>query len=497
MFRRLLKIAVLPAVLGICACSDDKTSGVFVEDNVITAGDVYSSSEMLSSSSIESSSHGVQSSSDQEVVEVCKNDLWDGAAGITKVKTESEITGYWYTWGDDGGASRIVFPVEMGNSYSDDALDAVVEHCGGFCGTIKFDYSDSSPAVGIGFLVAEEGKSTDISSWGGICVTYSSDVSFWLGIASEYSDASNVFSMVGIRFPSVVSGDTSLCARWENFSRNSPAVAPEDRRGDVDAKKAKAILFRFLGDGSESRDFNIKAVGTYDGDLPQVGLRSEDVQNGENEANEDSATCVWKGSAHWEYETQNGAGTWFVYADDNASKLYFPIDNGVNYSFWKYDPTLDYCGGFCGTMVLDRQDGGESFVGIGLAIAGYNMTSDVCDSDVCFFDGIKTKDIEDWGGICITYQSQKDAYLKLGIGSADEGLESMDFPNLHLPKSTTIIEKCYKWDEFDKLTSDQLKSVSVIAFETRSQTPPENVEFGVYAVGKYSAQGACRLKPYN
>ena len=37
MFRKFLKVAVLPALLGFFACSDDKTGGVTIDDNAVMA----------------------------------------------------------------------------------------------------------------------------------------------------------------------------------------------------------------------------------------------------------------------------------------------------------------------------------------------------------------------------------------------------------------------------------------------------------------------------
>ena len=310
MFRKFLKIAVLPALLGVWACSGDKTSGVSVEDNAITQGELHSSSdafsssselnlsssEIPSSSSIEYSS-SVESSSSQATIPF-KKDLWDGSLGSAKVNTESENSGYWFTWADDadGGTSKILFPVEMGNEYSDYSFDAVVEHCGGFCGTIVFGTTLEpiagaedgvlDPFVGVGFLVADEGKTADISSWGGLCVTYTSEVPLRVSIVSEYTNNSGLNSMPQISLPSTVQDDApaitnfseptiTQCARWHDFSC-SPQSS-DTLFGDNVVVKAKALVFKFVGSSSEMKKFNIKAIGTYDENLPQVFIQSDNV----------------------------------------------------------------------------------------------------------------------------------------------------------------------------------------------------------------------------
>ena len=296
MFRKLLKIAFLPAVLGVFACSDDNTSGVSVEDNAVTAGGKsssdaisssselnLSSSEIPSSSSIEYSS-SVESSSSQATIPF-KKDLWDGSLGSAKVNTESENSGYWFTWADDadGGTSKILFPVEMGNEYSDYSLDAVVEHCGGFCGTIVFGTTlgpiagagdgELNPFAGLGFFVADEGQTADISSWGGLCLTYASEVPLRVSIVSEYTNNSGLNPMPQISLPSTKQADAlastnfseptiTQCARWHDFSY-SPL--PSDTLfGDDVVVKAKAIVFKFDGTPGAKRTFNITSIGTYD-----------------------------------------------------------------------------------------------------------------------------------------------------------------------------------------------------------------------------------------
>ena len=98
--------------------------------------------------------------------------LWDGDAGVYKVNTESEDSGYWFTWNDndEGGLSKISFPVEMGNEYSEDQYDAVIDYCSGFCGTVYFDGPIPNPSAGAAFSVADEGQYADISEWRGTIV---------------------------------------------------------------------------------------------------------------------------------------------------------------------------------------------------------------------------------------------------------------------------------------------------------------------------------------
>ena len=382
----------------------------------------------------------------------------------------------------------------------------MIDHCGGLCGTIEFGKTANSE-VGVGFSVAEEGKTADISSWGGLCISYSSEIGFYVYLLSELGNASDLNSNPHIRFAALEKSEKPVtsnfldpmspmtkCAKWENFS-----VLSEDysvvRSGDGDAKKAKAIVFKFSGTPGAQRAFNIKSIGTYDERLPGRNQDTEGFYNGIRITDEDSATCVWKGPLYERFETEDAAGTWFTYGDEIGSKIVYPVDLGYYswQSVWGFDPLLDYCGGFCATMGFDRYEDGNMFLGVGLVFAGREIEEN-CGDEECF-DRLKTADIEDWDGVCITYYSEKDAYLKLGIDvSYYEDMTSNDFPFVQIPKSTTMAERCYKWSDFDKMSSEKLKKVSTIAFEVRSETAHEQATFNVAAIGKYSALGSCSLK---
>ena len=66
-------------------------------------------------------------------------DTWLGDAPQveTGIGNDTNTYGYWFSYGDDGdgGESKVVWPVELGNEYSATAMDPVVEHCHGICGT--------------------------------------------------------------------------------------------------------------------------------------------------------------------------------------------------------------------------------------------------------------------------------------------------------------------------------------------------------------------------
>jgi hypothetical protein len=275
MLKNLFKFQIFLSLLSLFACSDKKTSGVSVEDNAF-AGVESSSSESFSNNSESSSSET------EDVVVVNKENLWSGPAGEYKVNTESENAGYWFSWGDgvSGGSSQILYPIPMENEYSESSLKPVIDYCEGLCGTIAFG-NDSNPEAGVGFYVADEGETVDISSWGGICVTYASDVGFNVYILSRIGDKSDVDLFPRYYMQGSISDKALVtlnpldsmsimtsCAKWSDFSNGSEDPSSM-RLGDEDAKKANAIIFKFNGSPGATNSFNIKSIGTYGERLAQ------------------------------------------------------------------------------------------------------------------------------------------------------------------------------------------------------------------------------------
>ena len=260
-------------VLGLVACSDGhKTAGgVSAEENTIADGDeLPGSTQPLSSSSVQ---QGISSATVSDVsmssgtiavtpvpVEVDAKPviLWDGDAGVYKVNTESEDSGYWFTWNDndEGGLSKISFPVEMGNEYSEDQYDAVIDYCSGFCGTVYFDGPIPNPSAGAAFSVADEGQYADISEWRGLCVTYSSELLFDVYVVPELRDDADTTAVPRVEVPRAT--DTTLCVNWQAFAAEEAV------------KKARIVGFEFKGAAGETGFFNIKAITSYDESLPQL-----------------------------------------------------------------------------------------------------------------------------------------------------------------------------------------------------------------------------------
>ena len=489
MNKRILNISACAFLMGLVACSDDgKTAGVTEDDNAIAQNG--------SSSSF---------SGDAEP----KFDLWNGADGLAQVNLGDEKVGYWYSFNDkdDGGSSRVVYPVPMGNDYSA-TLDPVVEHCEGMCGTVELNNLTSQPMAGVGIAVAEEGSTADISAWNGLCVTYESDFAITLMLGVVTAGDSMNWASPYVTLPKAKQGIVTRCAKWSDFAipvwANTSSISQvgELLNGEEAAKQVKAILFMFNGKSDESGKFNIKGISSYDENLPQWDtpvsetLSSSSVNRSSSSSINDASTCLWNGSKK-EYPVNTGfdpdgehmAGYWYSY-DDNQdggiSKIEWP-EVCTEYDFYDdicLDAMLDYCKGICGKMYINRGPAYEAVLGVAFNVAGFENP----DTDVIPM----TADISDWGGICVTFKSELNLFMRLGVDSLTEVI-------IELGKTKELEEKCFTWDDFDEDAEDPqmpakeaAKKVRNIKFGKRSGESMIGT-FTIAAIGKYSANGACSV----
>ena len=202
---------------------------------------------------------------------------WNGADGVYKIDTEldeaNENGGYWFIYGDDadGGASKIEWPVEPGNEYSKDALDPIIDQCGGVCGSFSLNKGTLTynPFVGIGFNLAgvPEGSTAadvaDASAMGGVCITYTVDVaaSLELGLGDAGDQA------IGYDNPSanLAKASTAKTAdlEWSKFKQAGWGTGKVT--GAEAAAKLASIKFKIQAPDGTTGNFNIMSVGAYQG----------------------------------------------------------------------------------------------------------------------------------------------------------------------------------------------------------------------------------------
>lgn len=237
------------------ACGDDNSSSAATEqDESITSSSALpeSSSEQLSSSS-------------SELLDLSVTGLtWAGYASEYKIYTgiaEAE----WYMFNDsaEGGHSTITWPVPLGNDYTNDSFDPVIDECGGVCGTFNLNQGsmDHKPYVGVGFNLAGRAASeVDATAWGGICITYTSDVTvaLLLGLSDEKEDA------IGYDNPFVslpkASAATEVCTAWEKFKQAGWGTG--NVTGDEAAAALVAVKFKIQADDSTTGKFSITGISS-------------------------------------------------------------------------------------------------------------------------------------------------------------------------------------------------------------------------------------------
>ncbi|WP_405323945.1 T9SS type A sorting domain-containing protein [Fibrobacter sp.] len=212
--------------------------------------------------------------------------LWLGEEGNPQVHTGldngSETSGYWWAYNDkaDGGKSEVQWPVNPGNDYDKTALDPIIEHCSGVCGTAVLDKGDLSyqPFVGIGFNIAgQEGgdgdpTSADATSWGGLCISYTSEANpnLELGLGSFDADIGYANPFAGL---SKASSIQVKSLAWSDFKMPSWYKEATKITGPEAAKRLVAVKFKIqTSDGSYK--FNIAAVGPYTATCPSTSIKA-------------------------------------------------------------------------------------------------------------------------------------------------------------------------------------------------------------------------------
>lgn len=142
---------------------------------------IQSSSSARSSSLVSSSSSGG----------IPCGDLWCGSTdteGKVETGSDDETAGYWYDYNDsnDGGNSSISYPADVEANEYDNFFGPLIEAYQGIKGTVLIGADYDYPYVGLGFnLVSGYQEGADISSWGGICLVYSSNLGFAIELQVE------------------------------------------------------------------------------------------------------------------------------------------------------------------------------------------------------------------------------------------------------------------------------------------------------------------------
>ena len=191
-----------------------------------------------------------------------KLQLWDGSAGEAQVQTGNKQGGWWYSYADDLG-SEITWDAEVG---ADGSMAAVIESCGGICGSFSIGEGDPDegiyPYLGFAFGYGKTASATgDATSIRGICVTYS--YSGTATFAVELGMTSAQENKLGSALPMAVLPKGTKKTEdfaWSAFEQ--PDWATTAMTGTNAAKQLSSIKFKFADvSGGESGTFAIYKVG--------------------------------------------------------------------------------------------------------------------------------------------------------------------------------------------------------------------------------------------
>ena len=195
------------------------------------------------------------------------SEMWYGPKAVnnndyhveTGLDNGSETSGYWFSFDDDmSGVGSVKLPQPLGIEYP--TGDEIYDYCMGACGELQFA---KEGYLGIGFHVAGvvdpldgdlPAAKADISSWGGLCVTYASDTDLEVVLAyTQEGGFGNLSRMPKMTLSKSIELKTA-CADWDNFM----TVFSE-----VSTTFMTSILFAVQGEANAKSRINIRGLGKY------------------------------------------------------------------------------------------------------------------------------------------------------------------------------------------------------------------------------------------
>lgn len=219
---------------------------------------------LRSSSSEQSASSGSSASGNCEAPQTV-SEMWNGfALPLTYVETGldngTETSGYWFSFGDEeSGNGKVVYPSTLGIDYT--TTDQVFDYCMGVCGSLEFS---KEGYLGVGFHVAGVVDPMDdnslvakanISSWGGLCVTYASESDLEVVLTYAQTSGFGDFSrMPKTTLPKSIELKT-VCLDWKNYFMSVFS--------EVSTTHLTSILFAVQGNANTKSRFNIRGLGKY------------------------------------------------------------------------------------------------------------------------------------------------------------------------------------------------------------------------------------------
>ena len=475
MIKKLLSLAVSAFLLGVVGCSDDNPSGVPV-NSPESSGTLVVIHE--SSSSIAGPGNGdIVASSGQDAIL---------SSSSVDVANYSNVNG-------DAAVS----------SSSANEIDFL-----------------SKSAVGsyLAFDVAENGETADVSDWDGICVTYDVNYPFsvYLKVPVDILDSfyvsefdvypSVAFATDGCRahgcaptFRRLVVPDlvVTRCVQWKDFTSRLSGWDPKYSAyvskvysGEEAAKNLQSLI---VDSDNPNADKGIKRITKYDSRQTQINKPIDSREYGYGMPDDESPTCLWNGLEYGIYVNTgfsdldpDYAGLLSIFLNDGESTILYPVELSIEYSLTNLEAVVFYCEGFCGQANFYPKKGDYDTLGVFFSLIGYEK---VCKNDTCNWD-FRYADIQDWGGLCITYYSEKDAELNILVKDAVNG----ELPKVSLPKTEKLVEKCFAWNDFAPQYPNMASAVGRVQFEIKSNVLGEKTWFNIVGIGKYAPEGACPIQ---
>ena len=224
-----------------------------------------------------------------------------------------------------------------------------------------------------------------------------------------------------------------------------------------------------------------------------------------------AASAIYAGT----FETWNGAdgvpavetglgnetntyGIWYDFNDSfngGESKIVYPVQPCHEYYSCEphyMDAVIEHCEGVCGTATLYSGTSTQKpFSGM-----GFNIVGEASSTDKTLVAG----DASAWEGLCVTYTSDTDISLELGLGDTIDSTMNYANPAVNLPASKTDKKIVVSWSDFKQPSwydgsvkfDGETAAKQLVGIHFKIQAEPGDYEFRICAVGP--KDGTCPEK---
>lgn len=411
--------------------------------------------------------------------------------------TENVNTGYgakggiWFPVLDNenGGKSKFYWPtgassIQESESHCDNSI------CTAY--VLEQGELEYNPYVLIGFDLKGDADNDmvtdtiDATNWNGLCLTYSSDKPIKLkiipSIATEQAIALN---SPYVDLPATIDEDGSFHPKQVDVSWAEFKQGEWDKGiGMTGPEVAAALRTIFIEMANVDKTlgwFNIHEIGSYGQCSSAEYYQSHpiDINYSVNITGD-----LWQGdskTSHFDTGKDAGSGTSGYWYSDEYSATYtsWPIQWGDG-DTPPLEPVADICEGICGRILSEP----NTYPFVGFYIAGEDESH----------NGIAA-DVTDWEGVCIVYESELPASLKMDFLSEFSEEIQFDQPNVHLPKTDGIPRIInVPWGQFKQYGFGE-KKISGIEGATQltqlmvqwgSYDSKQEGAFNIKAIGKYN-----------